>query len=82
MILKKIEIINYKSCDKTVLELHPNLTALIGINGSGKTSILSAIRLLKMISAERSFYRNKNSESLFETIINATFICDDHEINL
>jgi predicted ATP-dependent endonuclease of OLD family len=82
VILTKIEINNYKSCDKTALSVNPNLTSLIGINGSGKTSILSAIKLLKSITKDRFFYREIQSESLFVTIIVATFQGDGHDIDL
>ncbi len=47
MILSKIQIINYKSCNNIFLEFekdNPNI--LIGINDSGKSTILNAIGLL------------------------------------
>ena len=50
----KISIKNYRSC--TSIEFSPNngLSALIGPNGSGKTNILSAIKLLSNLSDTRS----------------------------
>jgi predicted ATP-dependent endonuclease of OLD family len=47
MILSRIQIINYKSCNNCLLNLekdNPNI--LIGINDSGKSTILNAIGLL------------------------------------
>lgn len=73
MRLDNIEIRNYKSCEKTSIEFERPLTALIGINGSGKTSILSAIRLLKKLSLERNGFRSHSIEGLFETVLLATF---------
>jgi len=51
--LKRILIENYRSCLRTSIDLHPNLSVLIGPNSSGKTNILQAIMLLsKMAQAE------------------------------
>ena len=47
MILAKLQLINYKSCKNLLIELekdNPNI--LIGINDSGKSTILTAIGLL------------------------------------
>lgn len=45
--IKKIEITNFHSFGEVVIELHPDANILIGINGSGKSNFLKAIRLLK-----------------------------------
>jgi energy-coupling factor transporter ATP-binding protein EcfA2 len=45
-ILKRIVIENYRSCLRTRIDLHPELSVLIGPNGTGKTNILQAITLL------------------------------------
>ncbi|NOU41733.1 MAG: AAA family ATPase [Methylotenera sp.] len=53
MRISKISIKNYRSCVSTVFEPHQNLTALIGPNGSGKTNVLSALRLLPLLCFNR-----------------------------
>jgi predicted ATPase len=45
--IKKILITNFYSFGEVAIPLHPNTNILIGINGSGKSNFLKAIRLLK-----------------------------------
>ena len=59
--IKKIEIHNYRSCGSTTFEPNPQLSALIGPNGSGKTNILLAIKLLvSLLDVPRGYFRNAN----------------------
>jgi len=51
--IKSINIRSYRSCINTKLELNNKLTALIGINGVGKSTLLNAILLF-----ERAFHNN------------------------
>lgn len=45
--IKKIVITNFYSFGETDIPLHPKTNILIGINGSGKSNFLKAVRLLK-----------------------------------
>lgn len=77
MILSRIQIINYKSCNNIYLDLekdNPNI--LIGINDSGKSSILSAIGLLLDDKQKFNFIQDdKVKKDLSNTVINEeTFI--------
>ncbi len=45
--IKKIIITNFYSFGEAVIPLHPEINMLIGINGSGKSNFLKAVRLLK-----------------------------------
>ncbi|OFX70916.1 MAG: hypothetical protein A2X12_10235 [Bacteroidetes bacterium GWE2_29_8] len=51
--INNIEINNYRSCIKTKFDVHPNLTTLIGINGSGKSNILNSLQLLKRVNYDK-----------------------------
>ena len=44
-VVKKLSIENIRSHDKFVVKLSPNVTVIVGNNGSGKTSIIEAIYL-------------------------------------
>jgi len=52
LLLKSVMIQNYRSCLKTSIDLHPNLSVLIGPNSSGKTNILQAIMFLNKMARE------------------------------
>src|SRR5690606_27686111 len=57
MILKKLELTNYRNIEAASIELHPHLTIFLGPNGVGKTNILESIHLL---SFPRSFRSHKD----------------------
>lgn len=56
MIIKSIRIQDYRSCLDTEVELHPNLSVLIGPNASGKTTVLNALLLLRHLTAENRYH--------------------------
>lgn len=72
MKIKEAEILNYRSCIKTKFELQNNLTALIGINGVGKSNILNALLLLKRIKRSRRYYGEEQNDSLQIAELNLT----------
>jgi energy-coupling factor transporter ATP-binding protein EcfA2 len=51
--LKRIVIENYRSCLRTIVDLQPRLSVLIGPNSSGKTNILQAVMLLNKMAEGR-----------------------------
>jgi len=73
MIIKCVEIMNFRSIKDAILEFD-NLTAIIGRNGAGKSSFLSAIDIFYNISSyvtEEDFHK-RNLETPIE--IRITFI--------
>jgi len=81
MKITKISIKNYRSCVATVFEPHGSLSALIGPNGSGKTNILSAIKLLPALCFDKQlFSRRKIPESLSTCEIKTWYEVDGKEV--
>src|SRR5271166_2793932 len=70
--LKRFVIQNYRSCLRTQIDLHPNLSVLIGPNGSGKTNILQAIMSLNKM-AQQNVYRPSADGITVSSRIRATF---------
>ncbi|WP_430624701.1 AAA family ATPase [Pseudomonas syringae] len=58
-----MEITNYRSCVDTTFEPNPNLSVLIGPNGSGKTTVLSAFQLLSKLLGVNIGYRRRVMDS-------------------
>lgn len=69
MKIKEVEICNYRSCIKTRFEIVANLTALIGINGVGKSNILNALQLIKKSRRLRRYFGQEQSESVLVTTL-------------
>jgi chromosome segregation protein len=45
MHVERIELIGFKSfCDKTIFDLHPGITSIVGPNGCGKSNIVDAFK--------------------------------------
>ncbi|MDO3695929.1 AAA family ATPase [Wenyingzhuangia sp. chi5] len=66
----KFEIRNYRSCIHTVFNMNENLTALIGINGVGKSNILYGLQLFNKIKSNRRFFNEIAKEEFSKTQIN------------
>jgi len=82
MIIKEMQIQNYRSCLDTTFQWDPNLSVLIGPNGSGKTNILNAALLLKKLAFEGERYLGGESPQPVECKLKVKFDLDGKKVNL
>lgn len=75
--IEKVEITNYRSCVETSFELQPDLSVLIGPNGSGKTNVLNACLLLRKLTEERVSRYREEEQATDESRLKVWFRPDD-----
>jgi len=80
--ITNIEVVNYRTCLRTKFAPHPQLSVLIGPNGSGKTNLLHAITILKQLSTEARFGRGPQDVPTVSSRITVTFALAGTEVRL
>lgn len=77
-----IDIKNYRSCIHTNFSPNEHLSVLIGPNGSGKTNVLSAMRLLQALARanHRFVGRSSSPESASPCRFRVTYEVDGKEV--
>lgn len=81
IIIDKINLKNYRSCKRVSLPLHHNLSALIGVNGSGKSNILKSILLLKKTAKSHGVGRKHHDDApLSNSGLTIEFIIDGNQV--
>jgi predicted ATP-binding protein involved in virulence len=82
MYIKRIEIQNFKGIEDKKFEFSSNFTALIGDNGTGKTSILDAINIAMgtiLLKTNSKFsFRGTNSRPLLNSEIRKVSFSEDN----
>lgn len=58
MIVKKLELINFRNYDNVLIEFSPNLNIIYGNNAQGKTNILEGIYTLCLTKSHRLYVDN------------------------
>ena len=71
--IESFEINSYKSCIHTSFKLQPDLSVLIGPNGTGKTNVLNAMALMKTMVSDEGIGRRESDEGS-ECNLEATFL--------
>jgi len=72
--LKRIVIENYRSCLRTSIDFHPNLSVLIGPNSSGKTNIMQAILFLNKMAQGEEYRPSQEGAITVSSHIRADFL--------
>ncbi len=66
-VLKRVELLGFKSfADRTVLEFGPDVSALVGPNGCGKSNVVDAIRWALGEQAPRSLRAERMEDVIFD----------------
>lgn len=81
--INEVSIYNYKSCIKTNFDINNNLSAFIGINGAGKSNILTSLLLLKEVT-NRKYYPSRliDEDKYLKTRLDLTIDIDNISYNL
>lgn len=67
--IKKLNLTNYRDAQNLSLELNPKLNVFIGVNGSGKSTVLDAIDIMLSWITSRINYSNASGRSINENDI-------------
>lgn len=77
--IEKLEISDYRSCLKTTIALQPDLSVLIGPNGSGKTNVLNSLVLLRSLTSDREGPLRRDDQPTNQSRLKVTFRYKDRK---
>ena len=78
MLIREVHVLNLRSYGQFSAQLHPNITLILGPNGSGKTSLLEALYVIHRGTSFRGRDRDIIAHSAPHADIKATLDSGDH----
>lgn len=81
MHIKQVSVVNYRSCLDSSWSPDPRLSVLIGPNGSGKTNLLSALRLLRALSNNPTPFSTADESTSAPSMIRTDYDIDGVQIS-
>ncbi len=78
MIVRSLELVDFRNYESATFELQPGVTAVVGLNGQGKTNLAESLAYLSSLSS----FRGAPTEALIRTgadaaIVRAIVVHDD-----
>src|SRR3954469_16201292 len=78
MIVTRLELVDFRNYREASFDFHPGMTAVVGLNGQGKTNLAEALAYLATLDS----FRGAPNEALIRSgaeaaIVRATVVHDD-----
>jgi len=83
VIIKHLEIVNFRNHNSTELDFEPGISILVGENGQGKTNLVEAIRFISTLGSHRvAGYLPLIQIGKSQAVVRAVVAVDNREVSI